>query len=53
MPLAVLNRLLNQVTTRRFEENLQRNPFAIEQIQCIPIRRLEPLDNQVIQERMA
>ena len=41
---------LNQMTIRRFEGLLKRSPFAVEQIELVPIRRLKPLHNQITRE---
>lgn len=41
---------LNQMTIRRFENILKRSPFAVEQFELIPIRRMKPLHNRVTRE---
>lgn len=41
---------LNQMTIRRFEGLLKRSPFAVEQFELVPIRRLRPLHNQITRE---
>ena len=41
---------LNQMTIRRFEELLERSPFAVERFEQVPIRRLKPLHNQITRE---
>jgi SAM-dependent methyltransferase len=41
---------LNQMTIRRFEEILKRSPFAVEQLELVPIRRMKPLHNRVTRE---
>jgi len=41
---------LNQMTICRFEEILRRSPFAIDQLELVPIRRLKPFHNRVTRE---
>jgi SAM-dependent methyltransferase len=41
---------LNQMTIHRFEEILKRSPFAVEQLELVPIRRMKPLHNRVTRE---
>jgi len=41
---------LNRMTIRRFEEIAKRSPFAIEQLELVPIRRLKLLHNRVTRE---
>jgi SAM-dependent methyltransferase len=41
---------LNQMTICRFEEILKRSPFAIDQLEFVPIRRLNPFHNRVTRE---
>jgi SAM-dependent methyltransferase len=41
---------LNQITIRRFEGLLKRSPFAVEQIELVPIRHLKALHNQITRE---
>src|SRR5215472_9637809 len=41
---------LNQMTIRRFEGLLERSPFAVEQFELVPIRRLKSLHNRLTRE---
>jgi SAM-dependent methyltransferase len=41
---------LNQMTIHRFEEILGRSPFAVEQLEFIPIRRMKALHNRLTRE---
>jgi SAM-dependent methyltransferase len=41
---------LNRMTIRRFEGLVKRSPFAVEQLEAVPIRRLKLLHNQITRE---
>jgi SAM-dependent methyltransferase len=41
---------LNQMTIHRFEEILRRSPFAVEQLEFVPIRRMKALHNRLTRE---
>jgi SAM-dependent methyltransferase len=41
---------LNQMTIGRFENILKRSPFAVEQFELVPIRRMKPLHHWVTRE---
>lgn len=41
---------LNQMTIHRFEEILRSSPFAVEQLELIPIRRMKALHNRLTRE---
>jgi SAM-dependent methyltransferase len=41
---------LNQMTIGRFEKILAKSPFAVEQLELVPIRRLKALHNRITRE---
>lgn len=41
---------LNQMTIRRFREILRTSPFAVEELELVPIRWLKPLHNRATRE---
>jgi SAM-dependent methyltransferase len=41
---------LNQMTIRRFERILRQSPFAVEQFELVPIRRMKALHNRITRE---
>lgn len=41
---------LNQMTIRRFERIVAESPFKFAELKCVPIRKLQPLHNQLTRE---